>query len=279
MNRNYSESKPFAWIRKRLRIQKPCALPWGQWDRWRQDLKTSRPLAYWLTETLPDWLEKPAEFVLDPIIDLKYYIRNRWFVQSHKIPTGLAPGQYHDIEHLMLHGLFTILVNFVEVEKAHMQVIMGNALTQKKYDLPWWRRIHWFRWKAWRNPQAGLDYLAWETTLTNQAEWFSDPNDPLIGKPTLQAQVAKEVLDLYHWWKTARPQRPDPLDASGWTDYCERIIDQYGSIFADPNNDTESERAEAKAALQKSTQLEQQYQDEDTAMLIRLIQVRGGLWT
>ena len=279
MNRYYSESKPFAWLRKKLQVQKPYALPLGEWDSWHANFKTTRPLAYWLTETLPDWLEKPAEWVLDPVSDLKYYIRNRWVSESHKMPTGLAPGQHHEVDQRMLHGLFTTLVDFVEVEKAHMQVIWGNALERKKYNLPWWRRIHWFRWKAWRNPQAGLDYLAWETTLVNNADWFSDPNDPLIGKPTSQAEAAKEVLALYHWWKSIRPQRPDHMDASGWSAYCDRVREKHGSIFGDYGKQTEAEQEECKVALQKSTELEQQYEDEDTEMMIRLIRVRGSLWT
>lgn len=279
MNRYYSESKPFDWLRKKLQVQKPYALPLGEWERWSDHFKTTRPLAYWLTETLPDWLEKPAEWVLDPVSDLKYYILNRWVSESHKMPTGLTPGQYHEVDQRMLHGLFTTLVDFVEVEKAHMQVICGNALERKKYNLPWWRRIHWFRWKAWRNPQAGLDYLTWETTLVNNAEWFSDPNDPSIGKPTPQAEAAKEVLELYHWWKSVRPQRPDYMDTSGWTAYCERVREKHGGIMIDSGKQTEAEQEECKVALQKSTELEQQYEDEDTEMMIRLIRVRGSLWT
>lgn len=279
MTRYYSDLKPFAWLRKKLQIQKPQALPLGEWESWHLNFKSARPLAYWLTETLPDWLEKPADWIIDPIADFKYHIRNRWVTESHKMHTGLRPGQYHEISERMLHGLFNTLVDFVEVEKAHMQVIWGLALDRKKYDLPWWRRIHWFRWQEWRNAQAGLDHLAWETTLVHDADWFSDTNHPLIGQPTPQAETAKEILELYHWWKSVRPLRPDHMDASGWTAYCERVREQHGSLFADTSKQTEEEQEACTIALKKSSELEQQYQDEDTEMMIRLIRVRGGLWT
>ena len=47
----------------------------------------------------------------------------------------------------------------------------------------------------------------------------------------------------------------------------------------DSGKQTEAEQEECKVALQKSTELEQQYEDEDTEMMIRLIRVRGSLWT
>ena len=54
MSRYYSSSKPFEWMRKKLGIEKPVALPFGEWKRWDADLKRQRPIAFWLTETLPD---------------------------------------------------------------------------------------------------------------------------------------------------------------------------------------------------------------------------------
>ena len=49
-----------------------------------------------LTETLPDWLEKPAEWVVDPLNDLRYYVKNRYFTQTHYLRTDLKPGDYHE---------------------------------------------------------------------------------------------------------------------------------------------------------------------------------------
>ena len=277
MNRYYSSSQLFVWLRKKLQIQKPQALPWGEWEQWDRELQSRRPLAFWLTETLPDWLEKPAEWLVDPVSNLKYHLRNRFVTKTHYLRTGLQPGQWHEFDTRLVHGLFTELVNFVEIEKAHMQVIWGKREDWKKYRAPWWRRTHWLRWGEWRCPQAGLDYLNWEAALTTEADWYDDPLHPDIGQPTPQALNAREILALYDWWVRQRPQRPDVHDASGWSAICDEIRAKYQNIFAEVTD--EDLRARQNLALTRSHELEQQYEDQDTDMLIRLIKIRGSLWT
>jgi len=275
--RYYSSSAPFRWLRKNLKFDKPYALPMGEWSNWESDARASRPVAYWLTETLPEWLEKPGEWLVDPVSDAKYYLRNRFITQTHKLKTGLKTGAWHELETRILHGLFTELVNFVEIEKAHTQVIWGNSEVGKKYHLPWWRRVHWFRWDTWRCAEAGLDYLHWEISLVKDVEWFNSADHPDIGKPTDQALAAQEVLDMYTWWKQIRPARPDEHDASGWTAYCDQLRERYGNMFADEK--TDAEREQSKLAMARLSRLEAEYDQEDTDMLIRLIRIRKSLWT
>lgn len=279
MTRYYASCKPFTWLRKKLKITKPHALPLGGWEKWEAELKTQRPVAYWLTETLPDWLEKPAEWFLDPVSDAKYYVRNRWITQTHVLKTGLKPGQYHELSERMLHGLFTELVEFVEVEKAHMQVIWGNKADRTQYGLPWWRRIHWFRWSQWRSAEAGLDYLKWESELINEASCYTDPDDPAIGQPTSQALDAQETLELYHWWKQVRPLRPDPMEVGGWSSYCEQMQERYGSFYVSAEDRTSEEQEQSHRALAETTAVEQSHSQEDQDMMIRLIKIRESLWT
>ena len=275
--RYYSSSAPFRWLRKNLKLDKPYALPLGEWSNWEAEAKSSRPVAYWLTEILPAWLEKPAEWLVDPVSDSKYYLRNRFITQPHKLKTGLKPGTWHELDTRLLHGLFTELVNFVEIEKAHTQVIWAKPEVGKKYHLPWWRRIHWFRWDTWRSVEAGLDYLRWEITLVKEADWFDSDQHPDIGTPSDQALAAQEILDLYTWWKQTRPARPDEYDASGWTAYCDQVRERYGNLFEEEK--TAAEREQSKLAMDKLRQLENQYNQEDTDMLIRLIRIRQCLWT
>jgi len=277
MNRYYPNSLPFRWLRKKLNIQKPLALPWGEWNDWEKNLQTQRPVAFWLTQTLPEWLEKPAELTIDPLNEFKYYLKNRFIDKTHYLRTGLKPGEWHDFDTRMLHGLFTELVDFVEIEKAHMQAIWSEQKNQQKYQMPWWRKSHWFRWGRWRCPQAGLDYLNWEVTLKKDADWFNDPNHPDIGQPTDQSLAAREILALYHWWVYQRTQRPDVQDASGWSAICDEIRAKYQDVFAEVTD--EDLQARQDQALDRWHEIEQQYEKEDTEMLIRLINIRKSLWT
>lgn len=71
--------------------------------------------------------------------------------------------------------------------------------------------------------------------------------------------------------------RPDPHDASGWTEYCERKR-QEGGHFLGEAKDPEL-KAFGRRALDKTQEIEKAYEQEDTEMLIRLIKVRDRLWT
>jgi hypothetical protein len=113
-------------------------------------------------------------------------------------------------------------------------------------------------------------------TLTN-ADWC-EPDDPEYGKPTPQAERAKEIKELYTWWTTVYPNRPDPYDASGWHDYCEqaRVLND-GRLFGSKKTpELEELSTRSHELLQK---IEADYAAEDEAMLIRLIKARDSLWT
>lgn len=104
-----------------------------------------------------------------------------------------------------------------------------------------------------RCPQAGLDYLDWACNLKLDESYGLSLNDKDYGKPTSQAKSAQKILELYHWWKN-RPSRPNPYD-----------------LF--------SKEKDGKYYYKKIHDLEKAYDKEDTKMLIKLIKVRGALWT
>jgi len=171
--------------------------------------------------------------------------------------------------------LFNELVDFVEIESAWSHIAWGDKEARAKYDPPFWAS-GWFRWRVWRCPQAGLDHLDWAMTLTN-SDWCG-PDHPEYGKPTGQAIRAKEIKELYTWWTTVYPNRPDPYDASGWTEYCERSRELNGGKLFGSKKTPELEKLSNKThkLLQK---IEADYEKEDEAMMIRLIKARDSLWT
>jgi hypothetical protein len=116
-------------------------------------------------------------------------------------------------------------------------------------------------------------------SLTN-SDWC-EPDNPEYGKPTLQAVRAKEIKELYLWWTTVYPTRPDPHDASGWTAYCELSRLANGGGFMDIlKADKSPELKKASNLAHKELQrIEKAYAKEDEAMMIRLIKARDSLWT
>ena len=91
-----------------------------------------------------------------------------------------------------------------------------------------------------RCPLAGLDYLNWVGRLR-------------YDKLTPQAEAALTTLELYQWWKN-RDNRPDPFEMF--------TKEKDGSQY-----------------YLKIDNMEQDYEQEDTDMLIKLIKIRCSLWT
>lgn len=250
-----------------LKNVKPHAATHKEWREWRNRAKAEEPFKYWLIETLPNWLENKRNAIIRPFNDLRYYIRCRVFDRYHIINTGLKPG-YADCDSRMLHGMFSLLVDNIEVEKAWMNVVFNNG-NQKKFKTPWWSK-GWIRFKSFRNIDAGLAYLNWEISL-------DDPTLSEYQRCDQQAQSAREQLALYTWWKKIRPARLDPMDASGWSDYCAEHMVSLDDIFDDEK--TPEEEIKIRALLDKLNEIERAYHNEDTENLIRLVKIREHLWT
>jgi hypothetical protein len=255
-------------IRESMKWDKPVALQWHEWDEWEAKMRKERPFAYWINETMPDFFGDIRKTITKPFNDLRYAIRVRVFDRYHVIPTGLKPG-YADGDTRMLHGMFNLLVDFVEVEKAWMHVVFDRE-AQKRFKHPWWS-LGWTRFRAFRDPAAGLAHLQWEMTL-------DDPNLDEYQRSSHQAQAAREIWELYHWWKEVRPNRPDPHDAGGWSEYCDSRR-QAGKHMLDMRHDSEEEEQRCRTALDLSHKIEQEYDQEDEDMLIRLVKIRRSLWT
>jgi hypothetical protein len=238
---------------------------------------------YWLAEEALSYLQDFVTWPVRQLYAIKYYINNRWVTRTHALTAharDIKPGRWCDVGNRFLPCLFNELVDFVEIETAWSHIAWSDKKDTAKYNPPFWAS-GWFRWRVWRCPQAGLDHLDWAMTLTMGSDWGVDETDPNHGKPTGQAERAKEIKELYTWWKDVYPNRPDPHDASGWSEYCELKRKEHGDTglsFMRESKNLET-RALGDAALKKTSEIEQAYDAEDTEMMIRLIKVRDGLWT
>jgi hypothetical protein len=173
--------------------------------------------------------------------------------------------------------LFDELVNHVEIELAASN-FRWNEEAREKYNTPFWA-IGWFRWRTYRNVEAAMDYLDWASNLQWSEEEVGD-DDPSLGKLTYQAEGAIEIKELYLWWKNVYSKRPDPHDASGWTEFCDRCRKgKVGGVLSWSDDKTDEEAEESRRILDLCHEIEEQYEKEDTEMLIRLIKVRQRLWT
>ena len=232
---------------------KPIADTAEGWEEWHKSARTAHPIRYWLAEELFDKLQDYCMLPVDLYEKIRVYVRNRYLTKTHTLTSNLKRGQFYEYNTRLLHSMFDELVNFVEIEEAAIRVICDSSSNYEYSPPAWWR------WTDWRCPQAGVDQLK---HIIEQAKSIDMPD-------SATAVATQEILDLYNWWKHTRPARPDPLEASGW-----KALDA-SSNRSITSKLTESERA----VLELSRKIEEQYETEDTAMMIRLVQVRRHLWT
>ena len=273
-SRYWSCSKFADWLRG---TNKPNAATSRGWNEWSKLAKETHPVRYWIVEEGLDMIQDFITWPVRKIYDAKYYINNRWVTRTHALtahPRDIRPGTWSDVGNRFLPCLFNELVDFVEVELAWWHIVWDDE-KKAEFKAPFYAR-GWWRWRVWRCAEAGVANLNWQRGLRNDAEWV-DKDDPDYGKPTPQAERAQEILELYKWWTLGRVLRVDPYDASGWTAFCERR--RKDGTFFDLEDRNEEERAESGRILDKCHELEEKYEAEDEAMMIRLIKVRNALWT
>ena len=276
MRSHYWTCSKFAdWLRGTTKLKVGTS---EEWHEWEDRAKAAYPVRWWLAEEGLDHIQKFVYYIPDKLNDIRYYINNRWISHSHALTAhsrDIKPGQWQDVGNRFLPCMFNELVDFVEIEQA-WHYCMWNDEEQKKYNVPWWRS-GWLRWRTWRCPEAGLAYLNWASTLTN--EEFLDDDKKSEAVPTYQATSAKEIIELYTWWTVTYRNRPDPYEASGWTAACEASrLANGGRLSFSGDKDPVLKKASDKAhkLLQK---IEADYEKEDEAMMIRLIKIRQSLWT
>jgi hypothetical protein len=272
---NYWSCSKFAdWLRG---TPKGGAKTSDGWEDWYATARKAHPVRYWIAEEALDAIQNFIWWPVDRIYDVKYYINNRFVTRTHSLTAhvrDIRPGTWCDVGNRFLPCLFNELVDFVEIETAWSHIAWDKE-ARKKYKPPFWAS-GWFRWRTWRCPQAGLDHLDWAMTLTN--EEFLEEGEKHKAEPTGQAIRARELKELYLWWTTVYPNRPDPYEVSGWSAYCDAKRDlNEGKLFG--SKETPELRKQGDKALKLSRKIEQQYDKEDTEMMIRLIKARDSLWT
>jgi hypothetical protein len=275
MRSHYWTCSKFAdWLRGTAKLKAGTS---EEWDEWTNTAKMKHNFRYWLAEDGLDYIQKFVYYIPDKLNDIRYYINNRWVSHSHALTAharDIKPGSWSDVGNRFLPCLFNELVDFVEIEQAWHHCMWSDE-SRTKFDVPWWRK-GWLRWRTWRCPEAGLEYLRWAETLTNK-EFLKEGEKE---QPTWQAKAAKEIIELYTWWTVTYRNRPDPYEASGWSAHCDAMRVKYpGSMFSSLNSKDPADRKASDKAHKLLTKIEAAYAKEEEAMMIRLIKIRESLWT
>lgn len=254
-SRYWSGSKLADWIRGE---PKPTALTMEGWDAWDTEQQAKRPVRFWIAETALDWVQGVVFYVPDRIRDVVYWYHNRFVYRSHTLvahPNDIKPGTWAPVWERVFFSSFNALVDFVEVEKA-LENVRWDIEARTRYTCP--RGM--FRWpylRGWRSAEAGLDYLRWEANLGDDC--------------AQQREQAREIIELYNWWKEVRPNRVPAGELSGWDQW---VLNRkpLSRQFQD-----DIQREESSQIMDRLEQIQQDYDSEDVLQLTRLVKLQWGL--
>lgn len=166
-------------------------------------------------------------------------IRN-WFFPQNRIKITTLDSSFHDTDEMLLHGMFKLLTNFVELQ-----------------------------WDGGKSPYFGQIFSIEE--INQGGEW---EKESLVS----QNVSTKEIWDLYNWWTKIRPARVDPYSLIyEYNGEKPKFVKCEGGSKLECL--TEENQEKYRAVAKESCDLEERHEQEDEDMLIRLVKVRRHLWT
>lgn len=240
-----------------MAYEPPGALSAKDWRLFNEEFKQQAPIRWYIDHQLRRDYIWPIKHKIERIMQ---WIRYRTIDRYHIIRTGLLPG-YNEFDTVMLHTNFTMLVDFVEVEQAYRCRNWEDKSFLEKH-MPFY-----YVFKPFRRPDLGIAHNEWAATL-------DDPSLPLHERAVHQAETARETLALYIWWTKTRPSRyvkTDPM-------YSDQGLGIFGALDDDFDESAEDYVAYRKH-MDDAEKVDAVWEDEDTAMLTRLIKIRRSLWT
>lgn len=216
-------------------------------------------LRYWteFSDKCPDFIGDIARKLYNAEMWVKYRVQRKHMYQH--VFTDLKPG-YYDIDHVMEAALVALLRRYVDEEMYHMQY--GDDIKATGWEALQ-DRIGWLT-DSVDNPVEGRE---WESDMTKPQlnaekeiaalyQWFC------IDKPALQ----KEHADLVREWFTKRGNLP----------FFKPKETELGLLYEFTDED---DTVELKNGREKMDALEKHIDSTTDDMLVRLVKVRGTMWT
>ena len=217
--------------------------------------------------------------------NIERFIAYRTYDKYNVIKIKTLDPAYYDKDQIMLHGMFALLVDYVEVELASMDRVADyiNRIKSLKNFLYNLLVPDFIKYPP--SSDRGLSHLDYYRTYKG-----CSPDEEQFAEST--RQFGEEVFSLYKWWTVERPLRKDPMDLSGFSDFCDQHRGKlhkfklvrpelcYGETLYEMYDElTEEERKLEKKLLDDLWKIEEEQNKEDEDMLIRLIKLRRSLWT
>lgn len=276
----WAHAKPVKWVRSKIGLKDLKCGTSEEWAALEKFNKAKNKALDWATDDFIDRIQDICYLPYDVMNTIMLAFNARFIDSYWTARSDLPRWKYHEVDTRMLHCNFELLVNFVEYEKASMMVWCDD---EERAKIKWYKKYKPFKYFFDRaNPENGLKYLDWESSLIQDASWFGYETEEeakekygdKYGQPTAQAIKAMKIKELYLWWKNVRPARPDPYEVTGYNEY-QKTKDPNESMWERFNNIDKTEHEMFKLV----GEIDESYEKEDDEKLIELISIRRSLWT
>ncbi len=226
--------------RRTVTIAGKIKLPWPSPVCWLLHSSGARVFGRPVFGGKKTWWVMPTYRAFCRVSNAKYWVKYRMFPHRyHWVDTGLSPG-YHDPDSLLLYSAFACLSRYIE-EAGGIERLSGFSAEL-------------------RDPEK------------------QDPNDP--GSEEYQADTQDEAVTLWKWWTEEKPRDEAERDR------LMHILFSEDRTYTTPTENPKLVEinfkpfeGDDKALHKQFRDLEAKIDNDEQAMLHRLIDIRRSLWT
>lgn len=239
-----------------MNYQPPGSMTSHGWKLFDEEFERKAPIRFWIRKKLVRGLGWGIKRKFRRVVE---YFRDRVIFKYHYIPTGHPPGFMSDGDR-MINANFKLLVDYVEKTLARISYFSKNDKNFKQRFIPFYLDLF-----PIVNKDLGMQHLEWETTL-------DDPSLPPHERSERQARTAREIIELYNWWSLVRPAR-SMSELPGYSDQGLGFMAVTNVSF----NHNAPDYVEHTRLRKINEKLTEDWKNEDTEMLIRLVKIRDEL--
>lgn len=210
---------------------------------------------YWCRKIWKDYICDWAERTRKKCRSIKYKIKYVFFPHN-VIKIKTLNRSWMDRDVVLLHACFQILTDYVERE-------------------------------CFSSEYHQLTPINIEKDMESYKEWDDESKASMRQGLEEQNRVAKEILDLYNWWKNREKSRSgmDPLNEIDDLAEEEANLGEFEVAKRDEYGDPTlwhlkfNKNEKRSKIYERSHEFEKKCDEEDEEMLIRLMKIRTCLWT